>query len=279
MSKDSSKPIDQGEPPVDSTRAGKPSQKLETPLSQKVPWGPLVAVLYAAAVYFAAQIIGSILIALYPRLSGWKHSVAINWLDNSVVAQFWYVLFAEALTFAAIWWFIRHRKGNLRSIGWTRFRAWYPMATVAGFAVYFIGYVVMLTIATHLFPALNVNQKQQLGFQNATGSTDLTLAFLSLVVLPPLVEETVFRGFVFTGIRNKLNWVWAAILTSALFASAHLEFGNGQPLLWVAAIDTFCLSLVLCYLRQKTDSLWPGIMLHALKNCIAFVTLFILHAS
>ena len=58
-----------------------------------------------------------------------------------------------------------------------------------------------------------------------------------------------------------------------------MEFGSGQPLLWVAALDTFTLSMVLCYLRQETDSLWPGILLHALKNCIAFITLFVLHAS
>jgi len=275
MSNDSSSSIADNKKPFDPTHDVGVRQKE----ARKVPWGPWVAVLYAIAVYFAAQLIGSILIAFYPRLNGWNHAIAVSWLNNSVVAQFWYVLFAEVLTFGAIWWFIQRKKSSLRSIGWTRFRAWYPVATLAGFAVYFIGYAVLLGIITHLIPSLNITQKQQLGFQDASGSTDLTLAFLSLVVLPPLVEETVFRGFVFTGIRNKLHWTWAAILTSILFASAHLEFGSGQPLLWVAAIDTFCLSLVLCYLREKTDSLWPGIMLHALKNCIAFVTLFILHAS
>jgi len=275
MSNDSSKPLADDNHLVDPTQNGDVSQ---TTLG-KVPWGPWAAVLYAIVVYFVAQIIASILIALYPRFSGWSHNVAVSWLDNSVVAQFWYVVFAEALTFGAIWWFIRRKKGNLRSIGWTPFRAWFPVATLAGFAVYFIGYAIALGILTHIFPALNVNQKQQLGFQNVSGSIDLTLAFLSLVVLPPLVEETVFRGFVFTGIRGKLHWAWAAVFTSALFATAHLEFGSGQPLLWVAAIDTFCLSLVLCYLREKTNSLWPGILLHALKNCIAFVTLFILHTN
>ena len=160
-----------------------------------------------------------------------------------------------------------------------KFKLTDPLLTLAGFAVYFISYSILLTIATHIFPAINVNQKQQLGFQNASGSRDLILTFISLVVLPPFVEETVFRGFIFTGLRNNLKWWWSALLTSVIFASAHLEFGSGQPLLWSAAIDTFTLSMVLCYLRQKTDSLWPGILLHALKNCIAFVALFILHAS
>jgi CAAX protease family protein len=264
------------EQPFDPTRI---EPKPQHASAGRVPWSPWTAVIFAIVVYFAAQIAASLIVVIYPHMRGWDRRVATNWLDNSVIAQFWYVLFAEAITFGAIWWFIRRRKSTLGSIGWKRPRAWDPVAALAGFAVYFIGYAIVLSIVTHIFPSLNVNQKQQLGFQNATGGGSLVLTFLSLVVLPPLVEETVFRGFVFTGLRSKMGWVWAAVLTSALFATAHLEFGSGQPLLWVAAIDTFCLSLVLCYLRQTTNSLWPGIFLHALKNGIAFVTLFILHAS
>jgi len=245
--------------------------------SKKVPWSPWVAVVYAVVVYFVAQVVASLIVVIYPHLRGWDQSAGEKWLTSTVTAQFWYVFFAEALTVGAIVWFVRLRKGTLRSIGW-RAPQWIGVVyALAGFFVYFIVYAVLLGIATHLFPSLNVNQKQQLGFNNAAGSLNLWLAFLSLVVLPPLAEETVFRGFVFTGLRNKLTPVWAAVITSLLFASAHLEFGSGQPLLWVAAIDTFTLSLVLCYLRQKTDSLWPGIFLHALKNGIAFVSLFLLH--
>lgn len=276
MSKDSSKTV----VPVsgelfDPTHARGKREVVTT----KVPWNPWVAVLYAVIIYFLAQIIAGAIVAVYPHLKGWNTNSSTDWLNNSVVAQFWYVLLAEALTFGAIWWFIHLRKAKLSSIGWRRFKLRDPLFTLAGFAVYFIGYTILLSIATHVFPSINVNQKQQLGFQNATGIFDLALTFVSLVILPPLVEETVFRGFIFTGLRNKLQWWWAAILTSLLFATAHLEFGTGQPLLWSAAIDTFTLSLVLCYLRQKTDSLWPGILLHALKNCVAFVALFILHAS
>lgn len=235
--------------------------------------------LYAALIYFAAQILAGTLLVFYPHLRGWGKNMAQNWLNNSITAQFWYVVFAEALTFGAIWWFIRRCKAGLRSLGWRKIRRQDPFAAILGFGAYFVGYAVLLSIAVHLFPGINVNQKQRLGFQQATGQIGVGLTFISLVVLPPLVEETVFRGFVFTGLRNKLKWWWAALITSLLFASAHLEFGSGQPLLWVAAIDTFTLSLALCYLRQKTDSLWPGILLHALKNSIAFITLFILHTT
>jgi len=261
---------------VDPTRSGKDGS---TSKITGVPWNPWVAVVYAVVIYFVAQILAETIISIYPDTRGWTTKAANDWINNSVIAQFWYVLLAEALTFGAVWWFIRACKGKLKNIGWRKLRITDPLFTLSGFAAYFIGYSILLAVATHLFPSINVNQKQQLGFQDASGTKDLIFTFMSLVVLPPLVEETVFRGFIFTGLRNRMKWGWAALLTSVLFASAHLEFGSGAPLLWSAAIDTFTLSLVLCYLRQKTDSLWPGILLHALKNCIAFVALFILHAS
>lgn len=255
--------------------------QLHEPVTQnvksRVPWSPWVAVVYAILVYFAAQFAAGLALYTYPLLRGWSNARASDWLSGSTWAQFWYVLLAEALTFGAIWWFIRRRKSSLKAIGWKRIRLSDPVITLAGFAVYFIGYAVLLAVVTHLFPSLNVDQKQELGFDNVSGDTNLVLTFLSLVILPPIVEETVFRGFVYTSIRNKAKPILATLLTSALFATAHLQFGSGKPLLWVAALDTFTLSLVLCYLREKTNSLWPGILLHGLKNGIAFASLFIFH--
>jgi membrane protease YdiL (CAAX protease family) len=261
MLSDSTKPNQTGDREV--AAALEPAGQAAIQPVSRVPWSPWVAVLYAVVVYFAAQIVAGLILVVYPRLHGWDKATANTWLTSTVTAQFWYVLIAEVLTFGAIWWFIRSRKAALASIGWRRPRLLDPIYTLAGFLVYIVAYALVLSAATHIFPALNVNQKQNLGFQNPAGIVGLLLTFVSLVVLPPIVEETVFRGFVFTGIRNKVRPIWAGLLTSVLFATAHLEFGSGQPLLWVAAIDTFTLSLVLCYLRQKTNSLWPGILLHA----------------
>lgn len=264
MLNDSSDPID----PIE------PAQKQQA--AKGVPWGPWVAVLYAVAVFLIAQVVAGLVVyvglrAFFPNRT---INAINNLLNNSVTVQFFYVLLAEALTFGAVWWFMRRRHASLQLIGWRRLRPQDVVAAFAGLFVYFVLYSVILSVAMHLFSGINTSQKQQLGFTGAHGGLELTLTFLSLVVLPPLVEETVFRGFMFTGLRGKMRWVWAALITSAVFATAHLEFGSGAPLLWSAAIDTFCLSLVLCYLRQETDSLWPGILLHGLKNSIAFLYLF-----
>jgi membrane protease YdiL (CAAX protease family) len=62
--------------------------------------------------------------------------------------------------------------------------------------------------------------------------------------------------------------VWVAIvITSALFGFIH-----GQ---WNVGIDVFALSVVLCSLREITGSIWAGILLHMLKNSVAFFIIFI----
>ena len=232
---------------------------------------------YAVLVYFAAQILASFIVIVYPHLRGWDRARGTDWLNNTVTAQFWYVLFAEAMTIGATWWFVRRRKGSLRAIGWRRPRWFNVVSALAGFFVYFVAYTILFTVLTQVFTGIDVNQKQQLGFAHSGGFVNLSLTFISLVALPPLAEELVFRGFIFTALRGRMKFVWSAVLTSAIFATAHLQFGSGAPPLWTAAIDTFSLSLVLCYLRERNDSLWPGIFLHALKNGIAFVTLFLIH--
>ena len=77
------------------------------------------------------------------------------------------------------------------------------------------------------------------------------------------------------GLRTNLPVVPAAIITSILFGAAHLQFGSDKPLLWIAAMDTFALSMVLVWMRVKTQNLWAPITLHMLKNTVAFVLLFI----
>ncbi len=242
----------------------------------KLPWGPLTAILYAAVLYVLAQLGVALLLTVVLWGFGWHTSRIESWLTNDTFAQFLYITLAEALTIGGVIWFVRRKGVSLRVIGWNRFQLRYVGIALAGFGIYFIGYLLTAAITSALIPSLNLNQKQDVGFQQTGTSLAMLLTFVSLVILPPLAEETVFRGFLYTGLRRRFPFVLSALITSALFAIPHLQFGDGAPLLWVAALDTFVLSLVLCYVRERTSSLWPGIFIHALKNGIAFVALFLI---
>jgi membrane protease YdiL (CAAX protease family) len=62
----------------------------------------------------------------------------------------------------------------------------------------------------------------------------------------------------------------AVVVTSLFFGAAHLELGSGGPLVWAAAVDTFLLSVVLCFLRERSGALYAGMLVHMANNLVAF---------
>jgi membrane protease YdiL (CAAX protease family) len=245
--------------------------------SHKGSWGPVAGIVWALLIYLVPQVVGSFMISIYPLLHHWDTARTNDWLQNAISAQFAFTLIAESLAITTVGIVITHYKSPWRSIGLVWPKARDITYALSGFALYFVGYAVLISVVMHVFPKFNATQQQNVGFQDATSAAELMLAFISLVVLPPLAEEIVFRGFLFKGLRRKWSFWTATIITSLLFAAPHLIEGVGG-LLWVGGVDTFILSIVLCLLREKTGRLTAGMGVHALKNGLAFASLFIFHA-
>ena len=91
---------------------------------------------------------------------------------------------------------------------------------------------------------------------------------LALVVVAPLVEEIFFRGFLFQGFRKQYGWKVAMLLSSAVFAAAHLD-----P---VAFIPTFVLGIVFSYVYHRSNSVWPGVIFHFLVNAFSTCSVYML---
>lgn len=243
----------------------------------KIPWSPVLAVVTVIVIYFVSQFVGGLALSLYPTMRHWNDAQANKWINSSILAQFIYVLIAEALTVTAVWQFLKHYKISLKVIGLKRFKGEDILYALMGFGIYFISYAIVLQIVMKLIPSLNVNQQQQIGFNNVAGLGQLILTAISLVILPPIAEEILMRGFLYTSLKKSIPKVAAALITSVIFATAHLEFGQGAPLLWVAAIDTFILSLVLVFIRERTGRIWGSMGIHALKNSVAYISIYIFH--
>lgn len=164
--------------------------------------------------------------------------------------------------------FLLKRKTSLSELGVGNPPKWYEfLAAPAGMVVYYILSFILVAFAMQFLTFIDFEQVQDTGFNGITQHFDLMMAFVGLVIVAPIAEEVLFRGYLLGKLR-KYAPVWLAVLiTSALFAAVHFQ--------WNVAIDTFALSLVLCFLRIFTGSLWPSIMLHMIKNGLAFYLLFI----
>ncbi len=254
------------------------SSKALAPASERrVPgwFVALMALIATGFLYFFAQLAGGLLVMLYPLLQHWSSAKIDTWLSSSVAGQFAFSLIADGLLVIGVWLMLRWLRWRWQTIGLTKPRLEQIMIGLLAAAPYYGLYILVVAIISALIPSFNTSQQQQIGFENVHGLLPLCATFISLVILPPLAEEITMRGFLYTSLKRAMPWAAAGLLVSVLFGAAHLAEGGDTGPLWIGAIDTFTLSLVLVYLREKTGNLWAGITLHATKNLVAFAILFI----
>lgn len=83
------------------------------------------------------------------------------------------------------------------------------------------------------------------------------------------IEEALFRGFLYSGLRDVLRPWPAILLSSALFGLAHLPNAAWTGDLGTAglqAVVTAGLGLTFIAIRLRSGSLWPPVLLHAAWN-------------
>jgi ABC-2 type transport system permease protein/sodium transport system permease protein len=90
----------------------------------------------------------------------------------------------------------------------------------------------------------------------------LWLVIATLAIIPAIFEELCFRGFIFGALRTRLTGPLAIIASALLFGIFHEILSPGRLL-----PSTF-LGLVLGWVRFRTLSVWPCMLLHSLNNCL-----------
>lgn len=98
-----------------------------------------------------------------------------------------------------------------------------------------------------------------------SGPTDMLLIgtiLANLVLLAPIAEELLFRGWIYTALRRRFG-VWLSFVATALFFVAIHWNPNNRRILQVLP-----LALALGLLRERAGSIKPTIALHAVYNLI-----------
>lgn len=236
-------------------------QKQSVLKSNKEFWyNPVTVVLGALLLFFTAQLIGSIWILPFTGFVTSQNYQMFLFVSTNVIVLV--LLLQTALKTLGFTW---------KQIGWRASTLQQYLLVVPSFLVYLVATVTFTMIATRFIPGFDVTETQDVGFSTSLNSLELVAAFITLVILTPVFEELIFRGVLFKGLRKKAPFWVAAAISSLAFAIAHMQ--------WNVAVDTFALGLALCYLVEKTKSIGPAILLHAVKNAIAFTLLFVLNVG
>jgi len=93
----------------------------------------------------------------------------------------------------------------------------------------------------------------------------LSATALLAVVAAPVVEEMIFRGFLFSAIRDNLGSRGAVLLSALAFSLVH---GN-----WFAILPLFLLGMILAWSFEWSKSLTVPITIHMVQNAVTIFTL------
>ncbi len=177
-------------------------------------------------------------------------------------------VFMLVLTIGLPKW-LRGKLTTLAEVGLQRTTSWLDIGlAIAGMITYFVLSAVLISLAVELLPWFDLEQVQDTGVTAPERGIELALVFALFVVIAPFVEEVLFRGYLYGKLRaNSVPFWLTTLVVSVLFGLAH-----GQ---WNVGVDTFALSVVMCVAREVSGSLWPAILMHMMKNGIAFYFLFV----
>lgn len=165
---------------------------------------------------------------------------------------------------------------NRRTLGLHGWPTWTDIGLApVGYIIYIILAAGLVTLFS-LFPWFDAGEVQDVGFSYYVSGVDRLVAFVTLVVVAPIAEEVIFRGWLYGKMREKIaaeysnvaSMIISSLLVSILFGMVHMQ--------WNVGVNVFALSLVLCGLREVTGTIYAGILLHMLKNGVAFWLLYMM---
>ena len=101
-----------------------------------------------------------------------------------------------------------------------------------------------------------------------SSNLSIVLVLLSTVIIGPVAEELMFRGYVLDSIRKMHGDVLGIILSALLFGMIHFfdPYTVGMATLG---------GVLYGYIRVKTGSLWPSVVSHMIWNAMAMVVTYL----
>lgn len=132
--------------------------------------------------------------------------------------------------------------------------------------VKWLGFMVLLIITME---AVNIALNRELpDFMGKVynSATNLPLLWIAVVLMAPLFEEFLFRGFMLEGLRHSfIGTAGAILITSAIWAIIHAQYELFE------VFTIFLIGIALAIARIRSQSLYVPIAMHALMNLSASI--------
>ena len=137
-------------------------------------------------------------------------------------------------------------------------------------------FTVIILVSVNLISSISVSWLQDVwpnlepqetvkAFKESSSMGFKFLVVIAAVVIAPLAEETLFRGFVYGVLKRYTDAPFAALSSSLMFAIIHMHVGSLLPLCMLAVL--FCLAY------EITGCLLVPMLLHAIFNGVSIIAM------
>ena len=172
-----------------------------------------------------------------------------------------YLLLAQLLCFTPpLVLYFGYTKKDIRQTLRLNPLGWKNTLIVIAFAVSVQPIMTLLSYLTSLFFPNPV--EQSIGGIQQSG---LIISLISVAVVPAFFEEIFSRGILLSGYQFLGRWK-AALVSALLFGLLHM---NPQQLPYA-----FVVGFIFCFLVDRTDSLYAGILPHMVINATTVISIF-----
>ncbi len=135
------------------------------------------------------------------------------------------------------------------------------------------GATLLVNLLMNLFVPMGDTDPTDFFYIANPTALDVAAIFLSGVILAPVIEEIVFRGFLFQGLRKKMGNLLAGAISTLMFAVVHFQYD-----IW-GMISVAIMGAGAAYLTLRTGSIKSAIMYHALINLLVYVSIYFVYQS
>jgi membrane protease YdiL (CAAX protease family) len=242
-------------PAAEVTAAAAPEPEPAVPESFPwATWGPWIAVGGA----ILSLIVGLVLTIPVFWASGAEDTDALGWVARSLMQL------CTAIGFVAVPFFIAREfptRANWRqAAARLGFKGFAPRNAAKWIAIGFAGYIVFAIIFAVAFGA-----PEQDDIAGKLGP--IPVQILLIVLIAPFAEELCFRGMLFGGFRKRFNLPVAALGAGLVFGLLHYSTGIS------AVPQLIVLGAIFAVVYEKTGSIWPPIIFHAINNAYALAVI------
>ena len=230
-------------------------------------WGPWITTGFGFAIFFVHSITQIVTVAIYGVvlliISPQKDiSLLISAVESELGLILSFAIIASSIVGTVFIILVIKLRRSVSVAEYLGFRVTTLKTLLISLAVA-VGFL-LLSEAFSLIPGYSSNNDFQINIYKT--SIWPPLFFIAVVLVAPVFEEILFRGFWFEGFReSRIKIVGAILFTSLLWTLLHVQYN-----IW-GMTSIFILGLIIGIVRYRTNSLWCCMLIHIVVNLAAMI--------